>query len=207
MGEHFGVRGKHGVEGDGRLGVGIRDDDQRGREGGRYTPAAPVPSPDRFSPGVPLRKEVRFFCSYASKDSRLVTSMLDLLLPHLDASRAFEYRVWEFHKLLAGERWHERVQEEVATCDFGMLFVSPEFLASRYIRTDELPALLRKERIIPVGLKPVDFKLSDVQPLDQYQIFRLRTPRGVLRWFSELRGADRDAFALELFRQIEGRLA
>lgn len=154
-----------------------------------------------------MREQVRFFCSYASKDSRLVTSLLDLLLPHLDASRAFEYVVWEFHKLLAGERWHERVQEELAACDFGMLFLSPEFLASRYIRTDELPALLRREGIIPVGLKPVDFRLHDVRTLDEYQVFRLRTPRGQVRWFSELRGADRDAFALELFRQIEGRLA
>lgn len=154
-----------------------------------------------------MRKQVRFFCSYASKDSRLVDGLLGLLLPHLDASRAFKYRVWEFHKLLAGERWHERVQEEVATCDFGMLFVSPEFLASRYIRTDELPALLRRKGVLPVGLKPVDLKLTDVRTLDEYQIFRLRTLRGQVRWFSELRGPDRDAFALELFRQIEGRLA
>lgn len=154
-----------------------------------------------------MRKQVRFFCSCASRDSRLVTGLLDLLLPHMTASRRFEYDVWAFHKLLPGERWHERVQEEIERCDFGMLFLSPAFLSSDYIREHELPALLRRKGIIPVGVKPVDSGLHDLQSLDEYQLFRLRTPRGQLRFFSELRGADRDAFALELFRQIEGRLA
>ncbi|HEX6096345.1 MAG TPA: TIR domain-containing protein [Thermoanaerobaculia bacterium] len=153
-----------------------------------------------------MRKQVRFFCSYAEKDSRLAGSLLDLLLPHLKASRKHEYVVWEFHKLLTGERWNERILEELAQCDFGLLFLSPEFLVSGYIKDVEIPALLKREGIIPVGLKPVDFRLQDLQTLDQYQLFRLRTATGRLQCFSQLRGADRDAFALELFRQIEGRL-
>ena len=154
-----------------------------------------------------MRSQVRFFCSYASKDARLVSSLLDRLLPHLKASRAHEYVVWEFHRLLTGERWHERIQEEIEACDFGLLFLSPDFLASDYIRKEELPPLLERKGIVPVGLKPVDLRLSDAQSLDAYQLFRLRTAGGQLRWYSEARGADRDAFALELFRQIEGRLA
>lgn len=153
-----------------------------------------------------MRKQVRFFCSYASKDSRLVRRLLDLLLPHLKASRDHEHVLWLDLQLRAGERWNERIQEELARCDFGMLFLSPEFLASDYIRTHEVPPLLGK-RIIPVGLKPVDSRHQDLQSLGDYQLFRLRTANGQLRWFSESRGADRDAFALELFRQIEGRLA
>ena len=69
-----------------------------------------------------MRKQVRFFCSYASKDSRLVAGLLDLLLPHLKASREHEHEVWEFRKLVAGNRWHERVQEEIAACDLACSF-------------------------------------------------------------------------------------
>jgi hypothetical protein len=146
------------------------------------------------------------FVSYARKDSRLVEELLDLLQPHLKASRRHEYLDWEDHRLLAGQQWHDRIQSEIAASRLGLLCISPEFLASNYIRENEVPALLQRPGIIPVGLKPVDLLLHDWHSLDQYQLFRLRTPRGEVQWFSQLRGAGRDAFALELFRQIEGRL-
>lgn len=154
-----------------------------------------------------MRATTRLFVSYAEKNAPLVSSLLDLLVPHFKASRANDYAVWDFHRLLAGERWHERIQAEIATCDFGLLFLSPEFLASSYITEQEIPPLLRRKGIIPVGLKPIDFQLHDLRSLDEYQLFRLRTARGQLRWYSGLRGADREAFAFELFRQIEARLA
>jgi hypothetical protein len=154
-----------------------------------------------------VRRPVRFLASYAEKDARLVTGLLDLLGPHLQASAAHEYVTWDFHRLLAGERWHERIQEEIRNCDFGLLFLSPEFLASEYIKEHELPPLLAGGRIVPVGLKPVDFKLHKCLSLDEYQVLRLRIPSGHARWYSELRGQHREAFVLELFRQIEARLS
>lgn len=154
-----------------------------------------------------MRKAVRFFVSYSGKNSRLVSDLLERLDPHFKASRANDYSVWEFHQLVAGERWHERIQTEIAACDFGLLLLSPEFLASRYIKQEEVPRLLREKRIIPVGLKPIDFALHDSMSLDAYQLFRLRMPRGDLRCYSELDGQGRDAFALGLFRDIEARLA
>ena len=75
-----------------------------------------------------------------------------------------------------------------------MLFLSPEFLASDYIKQHELAPLLRSKGILPIGLKPVDLKAHDLQALDDYQLFRLRTPRGEPRWFSELDRRNRDAF-------------
>jgi TIR domain len=154
-----------------------------------------------------MRQKIRFFCSYAEKDSQLVSAFLDALFPHFKASRAYEYAIWDFHRLLAGEPWHDRIQAEIAACDFGLLFLSPAFLASDYIAKEEIPPLMNREGIVPIGLKPVDFHLHDGQSLDDYQVFRFRTPRRGLCWFSELRGADREAFVFELFRQIEARLA
>jgi hypothetical protein len=153
-----------------------------------------------------VRRPVRFFVSYAEKDARLVTGLLDLLAPHLKASAAHDYTIWDFRRLLVGERWHERIQEEIRNCDFGLLFLSPAFLASDYIKDHELPPLLAGGRIVPVGLKPLDFKLHACLSLDEYQVFRLRIPSGRY-WYSELRAQHREAFALELFRQIEARLS
>jgi hypothetical protein len=150
----------------------------------------------------------RLFVCYAEKDSRLVSDLLDRLRPHFAASKSHAYAAWEFHRLLAGELWHERIQAEIAGAHVGLLCLSPEFLASPYIRSSEVPALLRHHKVVPVSLKPVDSKLHETFSLADYQWFRLRTASGRVRCYSELRGAaDRDAFALELFRQIEGRLA
>jgi hypothetical protein len=154
-----------------------------------------------------VRRPVRFFVSYAEVDARLVKGLLDLLQSHFKASATYDYVAWDFHQLLAGERWHERIQEEIRNCDFGLLFLSPAFLASDYIKENELPPLLEGGRIVPVGLKPLDFKLHHCLSLDEYQVLRLRIPSGHARWYSELRGQHREAFALELFRQIEGRLS
>lgn len=154
-----------------------------------------------------VRRPVRFFVSYAEKDARLVTGLLDLLQLNFKASKAHDYAVWEFHRLLVGERWHERIQEQIRNCDFGLLLLSPAFLASGYIKEYELPPLLAGGQIVPVGLKPVDFKLHASLSLDEYQVFRLRTTNGQW-WYSDLRVAShREAFALDLFRQIEAHLS
>ena len=42
-------------------------------------------------------------------------------------------------------------------CDFGLLLVSPAFLASQFITKEELQYLLKYKRVIPVALKSVLF--------------------------------------------------
>ena len=154
-----------------------------------------------------VRRPVRFFVSYAQKDARLVNGLLEFLRIHFKASAKYDYTAWDDGRLLAGERWHERIQEEVRNCDFGLLFLSPAFLASDYIKDNELPLLLAGGLIVPVGLKPIDFTLHQALSLDEYQVFRLRTSKGQW-WYSDLRVAShREDFALELFRQIEARLS
>jgi hypothetical protein len=154
-----------------------------------------------------VRRPVRFFVSYARKDARLVQGLLDVLHIHFKASARYDYVAWDDRQLLAGERWDDRIREEIRSCDFGLLFLSPAFLASDYIKDNELPLLLDGGRIVPVGLKPIDFTLHQSLTLDEYQVFRLRTTKGQW-WYSDLRAAShREDFVLELFRQIEARLS
>lgn len=152
-----------------------------------------------------MARTVSLFVSYADKDARPVQRLIDLLTPHFNASRANRYAVWEFRRLLLGEDFHERIQEEIGICDFGLLCISPSFLASPYITRHELPHFAGGgggKPVLPVGLKPVDFDLHDMKGLDRLQIFMHKK-----KFFSQPPGDGREAFAFELFRQIESRLA
>lgn len=151
-----------------------------------------------------MRESRRGFVSFAEADRTLVEDLLARLTPHLRASRRFEHVLFECHELRAGERWHARLLDELRLCDYGLLCLSPAFLTSDYILTHELPPFLGAsgKPFVPVGLKRLDFDLHDWHGLDAYQLMRLDG-----RFFAELAGERRDAFALELFRHIEARVA
>jgi hypothetical protein len=61
--------------------------------------------------------------------------------------------------------------------------------------------------VIPVLLQPIDLDRHDLKGLQRMQIFRLDRPRFASpKAYGECSGAQRDQFALELFRQVEARL-
>lgn len=153
-----------------------------------------------------MARTIRYFTSYAGNDSRLADTVLALLKPLFAASNRYWHAVWQYREhLLVGERWHQRLQAEAAGCHFGLLLVSPSFLASDYISRHELPHFVGDagKPVIPVGLKPVDLQRHDLKGLEAHQIFRLDS-----HCFSELTTRQqRDRFAIALFAQIEDRLS
>ena len=106
------------------------------------------------------------FVSYAHADNQSddpARRWLDRLLQHL--------KPLQFQDIIAvasdrdidlGDDWHATIQDALVRAGAAVLLVSPNFLASHYIRNNELPVLLRqaKERglkIIPVLLRPCLF--------------------------------------------------
>lgn len=155
-----------------------------------------------------MRKKVSFFVSYAHRNRNLAESFLEKLRDVLAPSKRHAYVLWRDSGLILGEDWETRIAEAIDRCDFGLLLISPAFLASPFIAEKELPAFASgKKPAIPVMLQPVDFSLHDLKGLEKQQIFMLdhegfKVPRA----YAECRRQRRETFVLALFRAIEEKL-
>ncbi|MGE0822574.1 MAG: toll/interleukin-1 receptor domain-containing protein [Candidatus Binatia bacterium] len=83
----------------------------------------------------------RVFISYShnDKDQAFLTEFRVHLKPWEDAEKL---NVWSDQRLTPSQDWHQEIREALATTAVAVLLVSPNFLASKYIREVELPALL-----------------------------------------------------------------
>ncbi len=81
------------------------------------------------------------FISFSHKDK----PYRDELVPALEAVAAIRDRVWFDQKCIdIGDRFHPEIQQALAESKIGILLVSNHFLTSEYIKTHELPLLLRQ---------------------------------------------------------------
>lgn len=81
------------------------------------------------------------FISFSHKDK----SYRDELVPALEAVAAIRDRVWFDQKFIdIGDQFHPEIQQALAESKLGILLVSNHFLTSQYIKTHELPFLLRQ---------------------------------------------------------------
>ena len=156
-----------------------------------------------------MKKKITVFVSYARANRDLATRFLKKFKEQAAPSRQYQYVFWRDNDILVGEKWHEEIQGALAQCEVGLVLISPAFLGSQYIQDHELPKFLKSggKPVIPVLLQPIDLDRHDLKGLQRTQIFRLDRPRFASpKAYGECSGAQRDQFALELFRQVEARL-
>jgi len=156
-----------------------------------------------------MKKKITVFVSYSRANRDLATRFLRKFKEQASPSKRYHYVFWRDQDILVGEKWHEAIQKALAQCDVGLFMISPAFLGSQYIQDHELPKLLKStgKSVIPVLLQPIDVDRHDLKGLQRTQIFRLDRPRFASpKAYGECSGNQRDQFALELFRQVEGRL-
>lgn len=68
--------------------------------------------------------------------------MLNAFLPHLQAiERDTGSTFWTDKQINAGEDWNQAIQSAIAYARLFVLLVSPDFIASDYIRNHEWPAI------------------------------------------------------------------
>ncbi len=97
--------------------------------------------------------------------------------------------------------WRREIEEALERAHFGLLLLSPQFLASDFIGREELPKLLEKRLVVPVALQAIPLDGSiDLKGLQDRQIFRDSKGRA----FEKSRTSnDRRDFARELFGTID----
>lgn len=84
----------------------------------------------------------RVFISYShnDKDQTFLKEFRVHLKPWEDME---QLNVWSDQRIKPSQDWHQEIQEALETTAVAVLLVSPDFLASEYIRKFELPPLLR----------------------------------------------------------------
>jgi len=111
----------------------------------------------------PVRDQV-FIC-YSRKDKK----WLDELQTHLRPYRSVT--TWSDEKITPGAEWFVKIKESLARTKVGVLLVTPDFLASDFIREHELTPLLKEAEkgrvcIIWIPLRACSYEQT---PLKDYQ--------------------------------------
>lgn len=106
------------------------------------------------------------FISYAHKDDQ---TWLDSLLGHLALLKRRGVEIWTDRDIRPGDNWHDEIQNSLARAKVAVLLVTPAFLESSYIASDELPILLQAARseglvIFPIPVKHSSYDQSEVAP-------------------------------------------
>ncbi len=94
------------------------------------------------------KDKLEVFISYASYDNRSddpEKRWLDRLVQCLQPlDLEGHIAVWEDTKLQLGSNWTQQIHDAIEHAKVAILLVSPAFLASEFIRSQELPKLLKK---------------------------------------------------------------
>ncbi len=107
-------------------------------------------------------KQLHLFVSYSHSDQR----WLDRLKIHLTPlAQDYDLDNWDDKRLKAGTKWREEIRKAVDRADAAVLIISADFLASEFIRNNELPPLLKAAEeegvlLLPIIAKPSLFLLK-----------------------------------------------
>jgi hypothetical protein len=109
------------------------------------------------------------FISYAHDDD---SKWVEMLLASLEPlTQRADIRVWTDREIAPGEDWHLGIQNALDHAKVGVMLVSPSFLESDYIKSDELPKMLKAAE--SEGLKifwvPVVRTETKANPIARFQ--------------------------------------
>jgi hypothetical protein len=111
----------------------------------------------------------KIFVSYSHKDK----IYLDRLKTHLQVlSYEIDFEIWDDTKINTSDKWKETIERELNSASIAILLVSTDFLASEFIRNNELPQLLKSAddqgtKICSIIVQPCRF--SQTKSIAQFQ--------------------------------------
>jgi tetratricopeptide (TPR) repeat protein len=113
---------------------------------------------------------LKLFISYSHKDDELCERFVTHLAP-LEREGIIDH--WHDRRIIGGTEWAQSVDENLKAADIIVLLVSPDFLASPDCQEIEMTQALerharREARIVPVILRPSDWRASRFAVLQAY---------------------------------------
>jgi hypothetical protein len=108
------------------------------------------------------------FVSYSHRDRRWLDELLITLAPLI---RKRNIEVWDDTKIQVGKKWKAEIRAALGRAKIAVLLVTRNFLASKFIATDEMPQLLEaaeKEGLIVTWIA-VGYSLYEQTEITEYQ--------------------------------------
>jgi len=159
-------------------------------------------APSNFEPARPSNAAIdsaatKVFLSYSHKDTKWV----ERLREHFRAVAGDTgLDIFDDSLIAPGEKWFERLEREMSSAGVAILLVSPSFLASNFVRREEVPRLLAKRSKEGMVLYPLlirDCAFAAVPWLASIQV-RPRDARPV----SAMRSAQIDSCFAGVVREV-----
>jgi TIR domain len=163
-------------------------------------PAAPCAILTRSLPADAMNS-MTVFVSYSHRDKQ----WLDRLQVHLrPLARGGDLELWDDTRLDPGDQWRTAIRGAIEQAAASVLLISADFLASDFVATEELPALLRRAeragtRIIPIIVGPC--RLASHPDLAAFQA--VNSPSMAL---SKLAYADAEDVFVRVAEQVDAVL-
>jgi hypothetical protein len=113
------------------------------------------------------------FISYSHEDNK-EHRWVERLTPFLDGLRdQLPIDPWVDNKLKSGENWRDGIADAISRAAAAVLLVGPNFLASQFIKENELPDLLQAKKAGTLSLFPLVVAYSpwELSVLEKHQAF------------------------------------
>ena len=114
-----------------------------------------------------MERQLQVFCCYAREDQPYLRKLKMHLSPY---QRAGLIRVQTDIDISPGEEWEQKISQFLNTAHMILLLVSPGFIDSDYCYSKEMRRAMERHRagearVIPIILRPVDWKSSPLRIL------------------------------------------
>ncbi len=132
---------------------------QSSEQNGSTPPPVPTPRPapaNAIDPAVPIS----IFVSYSHDDEDLLKELNQQLAP---LRRHPALKVWTDNDIIGSQDWDGEIKNNLMNADIVLLLVSPGFLSSEYIYSNELTAAMQRHEqglasVVPIILRPCDWR-------------------------------------------------